>query len=290
MANEDDVSDRVIDVGQLDLDRYDFPGLRADIEQIIDLPDAVGLLARRSLLILGVGTMATWIVFDPRMPRLVLIPYTLLVLLALAIAAVAIAVLIVLRQRMAQTDAAADRALFTIAALHGDYLRVRSGDVSVPMQEVASLLTREVVFPILIGGSTTMVETATATSGPMGWVLRPFIGQAMGMVERRVLVALDSVDPTAGDGAEEAQNVDDPAAAANGNLQDGPDPALVELWAGIYDAGLPADIQRWYLALHRHLSRVVDGVGVVAVGGVGATSAIAALPVVLLWVLGWVLT
>lgn len=186
--------DNLIDFDQIDLDRYDFPGLRADINQILDLQGAAVRIIRWTVLVPIVGILVVWQVFDGRMSTIALVPYVVVVAAALVVAAIAIGMALVLRSKVAKTNAAADRVVTTVASLHGDYLGIRSGEADLPMSELARVLTSELVFPALISGSNRAFATAAVTTGPAGLALRWFGRPALRVVERRVLDALAEVD------------------------------------------------------------------------------------------------
>lgn len=266
-----------IDLGDIDLDRYDFPGLREDINGILDLQGAAVRILRWTLLLPLVGLLVVWAVYRSRMPIYALVPYAIVVGASLLIAAVAIGVALVLRSKVDETNAAADRVVGTVASLHGDYLRVRTGEVELPMQELARVLTTELVFPALIAGSGRAFATATMTAGPAGWVLRGMRGPVLRTVERRVLDALSQVDdPEPGPG-------DPPSVDTVG--MEGTD--LVEAAA---TAGLPPDVARWYQSVHRHFERVIGLADRVTDGSTTVLVLIGLTPLVAVLVAGWVLS
>ncbi|MEM9561006.1 MAG: hypothetical protein AAGA93_00220 [Actinomycetota bacterium] len=269
--------DSPIDLDELDLDRYDLPGLRADINQIVDLQGAALRIVRWTVLVPLVGAVATWLVFRPRMPIYALVPYVLVVIACLVVAAIAIGVALVLRTKVDETNVAADRVVTTVAALHGDYLRIRTGEVDVPMEDLARLLTSELVFPALVAGSGRALATATLTAGPLGWVLRGVSGPVLPAVERRVLDALSQVD-------DPEPRPDDPP-PIDGPRSDGAD--LVEVAA---TAGLPPAVADWYGAVHRHFERLTGMADTVTDGSTTVLVVTALLPLAAVLAAGWSLS
>ena len=263
-----------VDASVLDLESYDLPGLRADIQQILDLPTAIEAVFKKSAVAIFLGAALVWIVFRPRMPLWALVPYVALATVALVLAAGAISAFLVLKSRIEATDRAADRTLFTVAAMHGDLLHVQGGGGELPLRAVATFLAQTVVFPILIGSAGSMLEAAATTATPLGWFSRTLLNRAFGEVEKRLLVALEAVNE------EQIES----------GLPEPQDGVAVDSWAELPVQDLPNQIRGWYEAIHRHLSRVVDGLEVLTVGGAGATTALAVFPFALLVGLGFLLT
>ena len=266
-----------IDLGDIDLDRYDFPGLREDINGILDVQGAAIRILRWTVLVPLVGVLVVWSIFDGRMPIYVLLPYVLVVAAALLLAAATIGVALVLRSKVDETNAAADRVVGTVASLHGDYLRVRTGEVELPMQELARVLTTELVFPALIAGSGRAFATATMTAGPAGWVLRGMSGPVLRTVERRVLDALSQVD-------DPEPGPDDPPPVDTVGMEG------VDLVEAAATAGLPPDVARWYQSVHRHFERVIGLADRVTDGSTTVLVLIGLTPLVAVLVAGWVLS
>lgn len=275
MSRRGDGADPKIDLEALDLERYDFPGLRAEINDIVDLPSAVARTARWAVLLTLAGAFLTWLVFRTRMPGLVLVPYLILMAAALAVAAIAVGVTVVLRARVASTRQAADRVVGTVASLHGDYLRIRTGEVDLPMRAMASLLTRELVFPALLSSGSNLFATATTTTGPVGLLLRLASRPVLGVIEDQVLDALDGADPEAAEPSDLAH-------------PDAPRPAT-DVVADL-EAELPPELFRWYRLVHARLRQIGGLADTVTNGSTTGLVVLAALPAAALLAIGWSLT
>ena len=263
-----------VNLGELDLDRYDFDGLRNDIADIVDVQQAVLTTLKWTLLIPLVGTFVAWFVFDGRMSSWVFYPYMLVLVATLILAAINVGLMFVLRNRIAETNEAADRVLTMTAAIHGDYLKVQSGELELPIKEIAGVVTRELVFPALFGAGHNMIATATTTAGPVGWFGARLLKYPIAAVEKRVLEVLDSpeLDELAGaiePGFDERIDGSDVVAAAL------VPPASGEL------------VGDWYGKAHEIVHRVVSGVSTVATGSLGTVLFFAALPLVGWLAFGW---
>ena len=263
-----------IDASVLDLDSYDLPGLRADIHEILDLPNAIQAVVKKSSLAIFLGAALAWIAFRPRMPLWALVPYIAVIVLALVIAAAAVSAFLVLKSRIEATDRAADRTLFTVAAMHGDLLNARASGSELPLREVATFLTHTLVFPLLLGSAGSMLETAATSATPVGWFAGRIMKRAIAEVENRLLAALNEID--------EAQTE-----TTLVELQDG---VAADPWAELPVHELPNQIRSFYEGAHRYLSRMVDGLEVLSIGGAGLTTAIAVLPLVMVLSVGLVVT
>ena len=262
-----------IDFGEIDLDRYDFDGLRNDIADIVSVQEAVRTTLKWTLLIPLVGTIVAWVVFDGRMSSWVFYPFMLILIATMILAAINVGLMFVLRNRIAETNEAADRVLGMTAALHGDYVKVRSGEVELPVQEIAGVVARELVFPALFGVGHNAVATVTTTSGPIGWVGARLLRAPLRAVEARVLEVLESPELGAlvGSPAPEVQEGDG-ADVVSAMLTPPMDPELVG---------------DWYAKAHEIVHRVVSGVGTVATGSLGTVLFFATLPMIGWLAFGW---
>jgi hypothetical protein len=257
---------------EIDLSRHDFDALRRDVNDVVDIRRALTQTLRWAVGLPVVGVWLTWIVFADRMSVWIRVPYVILVAAGLLLAAVSIGGLMVMRTRVAEVDEAADRVITTVAALHSDYLQIRSGSAEWPKRELASLLTTELVFPALLAGGDTAFSTM---SGPVGFLARPLLKYPMAMVENRVLEVIDQDDAE-----------DDVLIAQPADLE----VSSSEVVAAAVLADLPPELGRWYGSIHRNLTRVVGGAGTIAVGSMWTVVVAASTPVVVLLVFGWLLT
>lgn len=290
------------DLSGIDVERYDFDELRADIAAILDVQSAVVSTLKWSLVLPAVGIFVAWNVFDARTSRWALIPFILALAAAMLFAAINIGILFTLRNRLDRTNEAADRVITTTSAIHVDYLRIRRGESDLPMAAIAKMLTRELVFPALTASSTAAFATATTASGPMGWLVARMAAGPMKMVERRVLEALEAPDPPDHDPLKDIE-----ALQASDDIQDdrahddvapvdgyddasartaGTDLVAAALGPEIGDE-FGVDLGDFYTKAHGYLNRVVDGVGFVATGSLGTVVAISLLPVIGLLAFGW---
>lgn len=263
-----------LDASVLDLDQYDLPGLRSDISEILDLPNAVVDIAKSSTRFVFLGGFGLWLVFRPRMALWALAPYLAVLITTLLLAVTAFSVFAVLRKRLQATDEAADRTLFTVAAMHGDLIEHKSTGGELPLREVASFLTQTLVFPILTGSAGAMLDSAATVSGPVGFLSGRVLTIALGQVERRVLEALDEI--------QEEQTENPPPPPVDGQV--------VDSWENLPVDQIPNEIRGFYEDVHRYLSRVVDGVEVVTIGGAYLTTVLAFIPFFIVLVLGFVLS
>ncbi len=263
-----------VDLSKIDLDRYDFDGLRNDIADIIDVRQAVYTTLKWTLLIPLVGSAIAWLVFDGRMPSWVFYPYMVVLIATLVLAAINVGLMFVLRNRIAETNQAADRVLSMTAELHTDYLAVRSGEATLPIQEVATVLTRELVFPALFGAGHNVVAAATTASGPVGWLGARLLKYPLQAVERRVLQVLD--DPELGE----------IAASTDFDFKEGDGAEIVAAILTPVPPGAEL-VGDWYETAHEIVHRVVSGVSTVATGSLGTVLFFATLPLVGWLAFGW---
>ncbi len=274
------------DLANVDLSRHDFDALRDDINDIVDLPRAIGQSLRWMLLVPILGTWLTWVVFADRMAGWVRLPYVILVAVTLVIASAGIATLAVMRSRVVEVDEAADRVVLTVAAVHGDYVQITSGEADLPKQELASVLTREVVFPAMTAGGDVFFNTIPILSGPLGFVLRPLTKYPLAMIENRVLDVIQAD----GEPDEEWIPGAEPATITTSTTDSNqPELDVAELAETVL-ADLPPELEHWYRSIHRRLTQVVAGAGAVAVGSTGVIVAVAALPLAVTLTVGWLLT
>lgn len=264
-----------MDTSAIDLDKYDFDGLRQDVMDILSLPQAGLEIAKW----VGLGpAIAGWIIFmffSRRMSMWALVPYGVVVTLALILASVGIGLCFVLHRRVAATNAAADRVIYLTSELHRDYLQVRSGDANIPMATMATALTEQLIFPLLSGGAL----SATSLSGPVGFVLRPVLSRLINGVQERVLEALNS--PTDVELA-----VDDSSPPLTGA-----EVVATVATASLVDAvPLPPGLDEWYEKVHAVVLRVVSSAGTVATGSMAAVAFVAAMPLVMVLAAGYLLT
>lgn len=263
-----------LNLGAVDLDAYDFDGLRNDIAAIIDVRQAVLTTLKWTLLIPLVGSVVAWAVFEGRISGWLLVPYMIILILTMVLAAINVGLMFVLRNRIAETNQAADRVLGMTAAIHGDYLKVQSGEAELPMKELAGLVTRELVFPALFGAGHTAIAAATTATGPVGWIGARLLKYPIAAVEKRVLEVLDSpeldevvtaIEPGFDERIEGSQVV---AAALT-------PPMHSEL------------VDDWYKQTYEIVHGVVGGVSTVATGSLGTVLFLAALPFVGWLAFGW---
>lgn len=265
-----------VDLAGVDLDQYDFDGLRNDIASILDVQQAVLTTLKWTLLIPLVGSIVAWMVFEGRVAGWLLVPYMIILVLTMVLAAINVGLMFVLRNRIAETNQAADRVLRMTAAVHGDYLKVRAGEADVPMKEIAGLVTRELVFPALFGAGHTAIATATTATGPVGWFGARLLKYPIAAVEKRVLEVLDSPE------------LDEVAAAIEPGFADGVDGRQVV--AAALTPALPGEselLHDWYKETYKIVHRVVSGVSTVATGSLGTVLFVAALPFVGWLAFGW---
>lgn len=269
------------DFTEIDLSRHDFAALRADINDIVDIPRAIGQTLRWALLLPVIGTWLTWVVFADRMSIWVRVPYVALVAAGLVLAAVSIGGLVVLRSRVVEVDEAADRVIATVAAVHGDYIQIRSSESEPIKRELAAVVAKEVVFPALLASGDAAFGNLPV-SGALAFVARPLLKYPLAMIERRVLdvLALDDVELT-------------PETIESGHVESDraePEVTSADLVAAAALADLPPELADWYGSIHRYLSKAVAGAGTIAVGSMWGIVAVSSAPVVILLLLGWLVT
>lgn len=281
---------------RIDLERYDFDGFRADVEEIIDLPQAMQQATKWALGVPLAITVVVWLVFSGRMPGYVLVTYAVVVFILSLFGAAVLGVFLVARQRVDQTTAAAGRVVELVGLLHDDFDRVKSDGVPIPVRDVGALLAAEVVFPAVFGAA----GQSTTLAGPMGFLLRPALKIPMDMVERKVIAALEQLPSGSGVEPEDASGdlTDDQLndLADKDPTGDGPvaDGSLdgVEVVGQLASAtgetvsGVAAE----YENVQQRLEQIVGTVGVVALGPVAAFAVFSFVPLVLILLLGWWLT
>lgn len=267
-------ANNAVDLDGIDIDRYDFDGLRNDIADIVDVQQAVLTTLKWTLLIPLVGTLVAWFVFDGRMSSWLFYPYMVVLIATFVLAAINVGLMFVLRNRIAETNEAADRVLSMTASLHRDYMAVRSGEVDLPMQEIAGVLTRELVFPALFGVGNNAVAAATTASGPVGWLGARLLKYPIQAVQNRVLDVLE--DPELGDAAA--------ASEPKAEQGDGAEMVTAMLTPIPPDSELVGD---WYAKAHEIVHRVVSGMSTVATGSLGTVLFFATLPLVGWLAFGW---
>ncbi|MEM7095284.1 MAG: hypothetical protein AAF567_19955 [Actinomycetota bacterium] len=278
-----------IDLGELDPANYDFDELQADIETILDTGSAVRSVLKWTFLVPIVGGFIAWLVFRSRMGSVGLFLFIVVLMGLLAFTATSIGVFRTLRQRIAQTDAAASRVITTTSLVHADVLQAQSGDIDLPMREVAGMLTSEVVFPALTAGGTSLVSS----SGPLGWAATKLMNGPLELIQQRVLRAIDGDDGSAEGGAAAqtlapgADDTNQDSAPDDATSTEPHDNLVGDLELGAIAGNLPTDVSDWYRTIQEGLARVVGGVGTVATGSLGAIFAFSLLPLVGWLALGW---
>lgn len=267
-----------VDLSALNVEQYDFDGLRNDVASILDIQAAVLTTLKWTLLVPVAGTFIARIVFSDRIAGWLLWPYLLILALTLVLAAINVGLMFVLRNRIAETNAAADRVLTMTAALHGDYLKVKSGEVNVPMKAIAGILTRELVFPALFAGGHNVAAAATTAAGPMGWIGARLLKYPLRAVERRVLDVLES------DELEPHEVQDTATQPLAGEGGEGSEIIAAALTPTFGDSEVLDDFYKQAFSI---VHRVVSGAGTVATGSLGTVLMIAALPLVIWLAFGW---
>ena len=263
-----------VNLDGLELERYDFDGLRNDIADIVDVQQAVLTTLKWTLLIPLIGTIVAWFIFDDRISAWLFYPYMAILVATMVLAAINVGLMFVLRNRIAETNQAADRVLGMTAAIHSDYLKVQSGEVELPIKEIAGVVTRELVFPALFGAGHNMIATATTAAGPVGWFGARLLKYPIAAVEKRVLEVLDSPE------------LDELTTAVEPGFDERIDGSEIVAAALVPTLG-DADLDGWYGQAHDIIHRVVSGVSTVATGSLGTVLFFAALPLVGWLALGW---
>lgn len=273
-------TDRQPDLDEIDLSRHDLIGLRHDVFEIFNLPRAAMQVARWAVFGPYFGTMYVWSTFADRMSGWPHIVFTALAAVGFIVAAVGIGLLTVVRSRIGMVADAGDRVIDTVSELHRDYLAISSNGSDLQQQELAALLTTDIVIPVLSVPVTRGVgfRAAPLTTGPIGWVLRPVSSWFIGQVERRVLEAI-------------SEAADDPHQLERG------DPDLgyeaidgTDLTAHVVTAAAGLDSDDWYETVRHHLARIVDSARAVTVRSMTVLVVVSALPATALLGLGWLLT
>ena len=259
---------------EIDLDRYDIPGLMRDIAEIVDVGRLFGTVARWLFFVPVVGAWVLWNVFGGLAIGFRL-PYVGLLVVSLVLASIGFAAFGILRSRIVEVNAAADRLIPTLGSIHADVLKVNSGGAAIPKSELAVLIVTQVLVPALKEAAVTAGAVAGIAAGP-AFIASRLSGAVIGAVQRRLVrVIEDEPEPYEVPVVEEG-HVLEPYEAN-------------DAVAAMLMSELPGELSAFYSPLHQHFVRIVSGVTNVTVGPAKAVVVASALPFVLLLLLGLII-
>lgn len=260
----------------LDLSKYDLDGFRADFGEIVDLPGAVGEIVKRAALVTLAFSLILYLVFSPRLGSTALFVFMIAAIACSIAGAVAVAVFMLMRKRVGQTKQAAGRVIELVEMMHLDYQQVQKGVAQLSLRDVGSEIAQHIVFPVAFGAA----GQATALAGPLGFLLRPALRLPIAWVERTVVGALDGLSDAAVLGGSEPADATTETARAD---------ASVHEVAATTTSAVNAVVSE-YAGIQHKVKDIVSGLGVAALGPVGALMVVSLLPLLALVSLTWVMT
>ena len=259
---------------EIDLDRYNIPGLLRDIEEIVKISRVAGTVARWLLVAPVIGGWILWNVFGG-LPIWFRLPYVGLLIVSLVLAAMGFATFGILRSRIVEVNAAADRVLPTLASIHGDILKVNEGEAAVPTMDLALLILNEIVVPALKDAAV-VAGAFAAMTGPPAFLAKRLTSALIGAIQRRLARSIQD-EPVIDDTYE-------PPTPEPGHLLEGVD--ANDAIAVVLASGLPEGVGEFYAQIHEHFVRIIAGVTNVTVGPAKAVVVVSAAPFVLLFLFG----
>ena len=251
------------DDSPLDFSAYNLEQLAEDIQSLVNIPGAVAQTAKIGFSLPFIIGALTWIIFSPRM-GLVFIPFLLIAFLLALFASLVIGVYFLARKRLDTVVSASTQIVDVIGEMHHDIESVRSGHEETSIQAVAVGLLEGAIMPVVFHAVTGQAATAM---GPLGAIASKLTRFPLRLVERSVVSAVEALpDRKIGD-------------------------AIDTVGAGLPDTEFAmAELDREYDELRGKMESIVGGVSRAASGSILVLSAISAIPLLLWWLLGWLLT
>ncbi len=174
----------------IDFAKYDLDRLGADIRSIVDIPGAIGQVARFVLTVPVVVAIITWVVFSSRMATWALVPFVIGAFVLAGFSAAVIGAYVVARKRLDLVADASNRVVDVVGEMHADVMLVKDGHAGTSVQGVAIGLLENAIFPAVFGTITTTAETAM---GPFGRFSSSITKTPMSMVQKSVISAVRSL-------------------------------------------------------------------------------------------------
>lgn len=258
---------------EIDLERYDIPGLMRDVMDIVNVGRLFGTVFRSLFLVPIIGAWILWNVFAS-LDVWFRLPYVGALSLSLLLASVGIAGFGILRSRLVEVNAAADRLIPTLGSIHADILKVTDGKAEVPKPELAILIVTQILVPALKEAAQTAGAVAAIAAGP-AFIATRLANVVIGAIQRRLVRALEE-DP--------AQYDYEPPTPEEGHILEGYE--ANDVIAVALMSQLPPDLSNFYGPLHRHFVGIISGVTNVTVGPAKAIVVAAALPFIVLLLIG----
>ena len=176
----------------LDLSKYDFNGLRQQVQEIVNPLDTTMRIGAWFARLAPIALFLLSWIFQRRMSGVGLWFFLIIAGVCMVFAVAAISAFVVLRNRIDQTTDAAGRVIEIVELLHTDFLDVQRGAVSFSMRQVGSALAQEVVLPTIHGAA----EDSTNVTGFLAILLRPMIKIPLRLVDRAVLRSVETLPDT----------------------------------------------------------------------------------------------
>lgn len=256
----------------LDLSKYDVRSIAADLTEVANLPNAVASTAGRTALVPIAVAVVTWVIFSGRMSNLVLVLFVIVAtLLSLGAAAVFAVAVLTRRQVNACTDAS-QRILGVVSEMHGDLAALRSGAAQLTVRSTATTLSNDVVFPML--EEMGMGVAGTFFRGPLRAIAAPVIGVPLGVVRKSVASAIGALPVDALDASIDLNH--DPEMGTGSQLD-----AV---------AGTVTELERHYQEIQTSIEGLVKRTMSRSLVPVLATLLLTAVPLMLWWLAGWLLS
>ena len=247
----------------IDFSAYNLSSLGDDVASIINVPEAVGRVAKYSFAIPAVVGIVSWIVFSGRMPTWVLVPFVFGAVVLSLFAAVAIGGLMVVRRRLDTVAQATDRVVGVVGTMHSDIVELREGHANTSVQEVAVGLFENAILPAAFSTFSGIAENSL---GPVGGAISKATQAPMhSLVKKSVVAAIRSLPDR-----EIGQLVEDTAGA------------MPEVGAAL--AAVNAEYQR----TRENVEAIVAKVSRTAVGSMVGVALVATVPLLVWLLIGFV--
>lgn len=247
----------------LDFSKYGLEQLGQDVRSLVDIPGAIGQTAKYALTLPFVVAIGTWLVFNGRMGW-PLAPFTFVAFMLSFAASMVIGGYFVARKRLDTVASASSRVVDVIGEMHADVEQLRDGHAETSVQAVAVGLLENAILPAVFGTLTTTAETA---AGPLGRIASTVTKAPMKLVEKSVISAVKALPDR-----------------KIGDVVDGVGAALPDA-----DSTL-SGLRQEYTSVRDKMESIVARVSRTAVGSVLGLAMIAAIPLLIWLVLGWLLS
>lgn len=247
----------------LDFSKYGLEQLGQDVRSLVDIPGAIGQTAKYALTLPFVVAILTWLVFNGRMGW-PLAPFTFIAFILSFAASMVIGGYFVARKRLDTVASASSRVVDVIGEMHADVEQLRDGHAETSVQAVAIGLLENAILPAVFGTLSTTAETAM---GPLGRIASTVTKAPMNLVEKSVISAVKALPDR-----------------KIGDVVDGVGAALPDT-----DSAL-SGLRQEYTSVRDKMESIVARVSRTAVGSVLGLAMIAAIPLLIWLVLGWLLS